>query len=127
MALSPVTGWRCLRSLAFEMRAATHEVSISGCRSGPLTRVQSRMVYAAAVHDEENESVLCRFATVTRFDSTRPCCGFATRRTPQASKKEIKDILMAYDRTLLVADPRRCEPKKFGGTGARARFQKSYR
>jgi hypothetical protein len=27
---------------------------------------------------------------------------------------------MAYDRTLLVADPRRCEPKKFGGTGARA-------
>jgi hypothetical protein len=28
---------------------------------------------------------------------------------------------------LLVADPRRCEPKKFGGRGARARFQKSYR
>eukprot|EP00736_Rhodelphis_marinus_P008105 Rmarinus@m.12865 len=45
----------------------------------------------------------------------------------EASKKEIKDILVAYDRTLLVADPRRCEPKKFGGRGARARFQKSYR
>ncbi|KAJ2761515.1 40S ribosomal protein S16 [Coemansia nantahalensis] len=45
----------------------------------------------------------------------------------EASKKEIKDILTAYDRTLLVADPRRCEPKKFGGPGARARFQKSYR
>jgi len=45
----------------------------------------------------------------------------------EASKKEIKDILVAYDRTLLVADPRRCEPKKFGGPGARARFQKSYR
>jgi hypothetical protein len=27
---------------------------------------------------------------------------------------------------LLVADPRRCEPKKFGGRGARARFHKSY-
>ncbi|URE05416.1 40S ribosomal protein [Musa troglodytarum] len=37
------------------------------------------------------------------------------------------DILVRYDRTLLVADPRRCEPKKFGGHGARARFQKSYR
>ncbi|CAL9195586.1 unnamed protein product [Musa hybrid cultivar] len=37
------------------------------------------------------------------------------------------DILVRYDRTLLVADPRRCEPKKFGGRGARARFQKSYR
>jgi predicted transport protein len=45
----------------------------------------------------------------------------------EASKKEIKDILVQYDRTLLVADPRRCEPKKFGGPGARARYQKSYR
>ncbi|KAG5024579.1 hypothetical protein JHK86_020493 [Glycine max] len=44
----------------------------------------------------------------------------------EQSKKEIKDILVRYDRTLLVADPRRCEPKKFGGRGARARFQKSY-
>lgn len=45
----------------------------------------------------------------------------------EASKKEIRDILIQYDRSLLVADPRRCEPKKFGGPGARARFQKSYR
>jgi hypothetical protein len=45
----------------------------------------------------------------------------------EAAKKEIKDLLAAYDRTLLVADSRRCEPKKFGGPGARARFQKSYR
>ncbi|KAG2614651.1 hypothetical protein PVAP13_3NG242098 [Panicum virgatum] len=45
----------------------------------------------------------------------------------EAAKKEVKDIFSRYDRTLLVADPRRCEPKKFGGRGARARFQKSYR
>jgi small subunit ribosomal protein S16e len=45
----------------------------------------------------------------------------------EASKKEIKDILVHYDRNLLVADTRRCEPKKFGGPGARARYQKSYR
>mmetsp|Transcript_60288 Transcript_60288/g.143663 ORF Transcript_60288/g.143663 Transcript_60288/m.143663 type:complete len:149 (+) Transcript_60288:105-551(+) len=45
----------------------------------------------------------------------------------EASKKEIKDLLMSYDRSLIVADPRRCEPKKFGGRSARARFQKSYR
>lgn len=45
----------------------------------------------------------------------------------EAKKKELKDLLLAYDRTLLVADPRRCEPKKFGGRGARSRFQKSYR
>ncbi len=41
--------------------------------------------------------------------------------------QEIKETLLQYDRTLLVADPRRCEPKKFGGRGARARLQKSYR
>ena len=31
----------------------------------------------------------------------------------EQSKREIKDILLQYDRTLLVADPRRCEPKKY--------------
>mmetsp|Transcript_5859 Transcript_5859/g.9283 ORF Transcript_5859/g.9283 Transcript_5859/m.9283 type:complete len:135 (+) Transcript_5859:191-595(+) len=45
----------------------------------------------------------------------------------EQSKREIKDVLAGFDRSLLVADPRRCEPKKFGGRGARARFQKSYR
>lgn len=45
----------------------------------------------------------------------------------EAAKQEIKDTLLSFDRSLLVADPRRCEPKKFGGPGARARYQKSYR
>nr|CAG8500203.1 11436_t:CDS:10 [Entrophospora candida] len=44
----------------------------------------------------------------------------------EAQKKEIKNTLIQYDRSLLVSDPRRCEPKKFGGVGARARYQKSY-
>jgi small subunit ribosomal protein S16e len=60
------------------------------------------------------------------------------------SKNTLKQALVQYDRTLLVADNRRCEPKKFGGgcwwlvisrvvlmlclgPGARARYQKSYR
>ncbi|KAG6856647.1 hypothetical protein H0H87_002237 [Tephrocybe sp. NHM501043] len=41
------------------------------------------------------------------------------------SALELKKKLVAYDRTLLIADPRRMEPKKFGGAGARARRQKS--
>ncbi|KTW31231.1 40S ribosomal protein S16 [Pneumocystis jirovecii RU7] len=45
----------------------------------------------------------------------------------EQSKIELKKALISYDRTLLVADPRRCEPKKFGGSGARSRYQKSYR
>lgn len=52
---------------------------------------------------------------------------FYQKYVDEAQKREIKDILLSYDRTLLVADPRRREPKKFGGRGARARFQKSYR
>jgi small subunit ribosomal protein S16e len=45
----------------------------------------------------------------------------------EQSKRELKDVFLQYDKTLLVTDPRRAEPKKFGGKGARARFQKSYR
>ena len=41
-----------------------------------------------------------------------------------ASGFELRKKLVAYDRTLLIADPRRMEPKKFGGQGARARRQK---
>ncbi|KAL1976874.1 hypothetical protein VTN31DRAFT_3156 [Thermomyces dupontii] len=43
------------------------------------------------------------------------------------SKNQLKQAFIQYDRTLLVADARRAEPKKFGGRGARARYQKSYR
>ena len=39
----------------------------------------------------------------------------------------LQRIFTEFDRTLLTGDPRRKEPKKFGGPGARARFQKSYR
>lgn len=42
-------------------------------------------------------------------------------------KPEIKRKFLEYDRMLLVSDARRKEPKKFGGRGARRRFQKSYR
>jgi len=45
----------------------------------------------------------------------------------EAAKKEIKQTLIEFDRSLLVTDPRRTEAKKFGGRGARSRFQKSYR
>lgn len=39
----------------------------------------------------------------------------------------LRDAYLKYDRTLLVNDIRYKEPKKFGGRGARARRQKSYR
>lgn len=42
------------------------------------------------------------------------------------SALELKKTLVGYDRSLLIADPRRMEPKKFGGQGARARRQKRW-
>ncbi|RZB29252.1 MAG: small subunit ribosomal protein S9 [Candidatus Argoarchaeum ethanivorans] len=39
----------------------------------------------------------------------------------------LKDALLEYDRSLLVNDSRQKESKKFGGPGARAKRQKSYR
>ncbi len=40
---------------------------------------------------------------------------------------ELKEKFSHYDRTMLVGDPRRSEPKKYGGRGARSRRRKSYR
>ncbi len=40
---------------------------------------------------------------------------------------ELRDAYLAFDRSLLVNDVRQRETKKWGGPGARARYQKSYR
>ncbi len=41
--------------------------------------------------------------------------------------KRLRNTYVEYDRTMLAGDGRRKESKKFGGPGARARKQKSYR
>lgn len=41
--------------------------------------------------------------------------------------ESLRKMYMDYDRSMLVDDVRRVEPKKFLGTKARARFQTSYR
>ena len=40
---------------------------------------------------------------------------------------EARSRMVEHDRTMIVGDPRRTEPKKFGGPSARSRYQKSYR
>jgi len=39
----------------------------------------------------------------------------------------LRTVFVEYDRTMIAGDSRRKEPKKFGGPGARAKDQKSYR
>ena len=57
----------------------------------------------------------------------RGVVAFNQKYVDEQSKRQIKEILLQYDRSLLVADSRRCETKKAGGAGARAKRQKSYR
>lgn len=49
------------------------------------------------------------------------------KHVDEEEKTTIRRTFLSYDRNLLVADLRRREPKKYGGPGARARYQKSYR
>ena len=44
-----------------------------------------------------------------------------------SNDESLKKTYLDYDRSFLVDDPRRVEPKKFKGPKARARFQTSYR
>lgn len=39
----------------------------------------------------------------------------------------LRTVFAEHDRTMIAGDSRKKEPKKFGGPGARARDQKSYR
>ncbi|AAK39784.1 40S ribosomal protein S16 (nucleomorph) [Guillardia theta] len=52
---------------------------------------------------------------------------YAEKYVGEETKIKFKNLLLNYDRSLLVKDSRNVEPKKYGGKGARARYQKSYR
>ncbi len=43
------------------------------------------------------------------------------------NSEELRLTFLEYDRHMIVGDPRRREPKHFGGPGARAKYTKSYR
>jgi small subunit ribosomal protein S16e len=62
-----------------------------------------------------------------RMAIAKAVIAYTQKYSDETTKREMKELLVSYDKGLLVSDSRRCEPKKFGGKGARARFQKSYR
>ena len=62
-----------------------------------------------------------------RIALSKAIISFTQKYVDETTKNQLKEKLLAYDRGLLVADPRRCEPKKHGGPGARSKKQKSYR
>ncbi len=58
-------------------------------------------------------------------DASRTAVARALLRWTRSS--HLQTLFTEYDRTLVAGDPRRREPKKAGGPGARAKDQKSYR
>ncbi len=63
--------------------------------------------------------------TMGQAQAARTAIARSICETP--GNEEVRKQMMELDRSLLVEDPRRVEPKKFKGPGARARFTKSYR
>lgn len=80
-----------------------------------------------------------RFTDASKYDVVVTTHGGGSMGQAQAARVAIANVLVAHegdelkqkmleaDRSLLVEDSRRVEPKKFRGPGARARFTKSYR
>ena len=58
-------------------------------------------------------------------EAARTAVARALHRWTKSS--HLQTLFTEYDRPLLAGDPRRREPKKPGGPGARAKDQKSYR
>ncbi|KAK4051844.1 40S ribosomal protein S16 [Microbotryomycetes sp. JL201] len=87
--------------------------------ASPLSRMDIRLRVSGGGHTSQVYAL--------RQAIAKAVVAYVAKYEDAASALEVRKALVSYDRNLLVADPRRCEPKKFGGRGARARFQKSYR
>lgn len=81
-----------------------------------------------------------RFVDTSKYDISVNTNGGGTMGQAQAARTaiaralieqtgddELRKKMLEYDRSLLVEDSRRVEPKKFKGPKARARFTTSYR
>ncbi|KAH9598530.1 Ribosomal protein S9 [Trypanosoma melophagium] len=66
-------------------------------------------------------------AYATRQAIAKGLVAYFQKYRNEVEKAAVKDKYLAYDKFLLIADPRRCEPKKWGRHSARTRFTKSYR
>ena len=80
--------------------------------SSPLSRMDIRLRVSGGGHTSQMYAL--------RQAVAKAVVAYVAKYEDAASALEVRKVLVAYDRTLLVADPRRCEPKKFGGNGARS-------
>lgn len=100
-------------------RNATAEATVLTVRLLPTANVDIRVRVTGGGHTSQIYAI--------RQAISKSIVAYYQKYVDEYAKNQLKQALVQYDRTLLVADNRRCEPKKFGGPGARARYQKSYR
>lgn len=82
-------------------------VSSTTSLPSPLSRMDIRLRVSGGGHTSQLYAL--------RQAIAKAVVAYVAKYEDAASALEIRKALVAYDRTLLVADPRRCEPKKFGG------------
>ncbi|PSN86816.1 30S ribosomal protein S9 [Candidatus Marsarchaeota G2 archaeon ECH_B_SAG-G16] len=128
-----VTGKRKTAIAKALIRPGIGRVFINGrpLETIPIEQVRERILEPLNVIPETLRHKVDIFVKVSGggFMGQADACRIAIGRAlvKFTGSEEIKRLLMDYDRTILSGDPRRKEPKKFGGPGARRRFQKSYR
>lgn len=89
-------------------------------------RLQEPLVLAGEVAEEVDISVNVQGGGKTgQTDAARTA--IARGLVAYTNDESLRDLYIEHDRNLIINDVRQKEPKKFGGRGARARRQKSYR
>ncbi|WUR04891.1 ribosomal protein uS9 [Vairimorpha necatrix] len=88
-------------------------------------QITTKIKEGVVTHKKGNGEVALAYAVRMAF--AKAIVAYYGTYCDEWKKQEIKKVLMSFDRYCLVGDIRKKEPKKFGGPGARARYQKSYR
>ncbi|MEM0057031.1 MAG: 30S ribosomal protein S9 [Candidatus Geothermarchaeota archaeon] len=84
------------------------------------------------------QTLLLAYPTSTEYDidvfvkgggwmGQAEAASIAIARALSSVSKRLKSVFAEFDKALISGDPRRTEPKKFGGPGPRRREQTSYR
>ena len=93
----------------------------------PINLIGNRKVFRLKIKVTVRGGGPVSQAYATRQAIAKGIVAYFQKFSSEVEKSVIKNTFLEADKTLLVADPRRCESKKPGRHSARSRFTKSYR
>ena len=116
-------------------RSGTGKIRVNGTDINMIEPVEIRSMMLSSIKISQLGSDISKKTDITvnvrggGYSSQAQAVGAAIARciADYDESGSVRKELMEYDRSLLVDDSRRVEPKKFLGPKARARFQTSYR